>query len=75
MPSYEIRLARTLRFRELSRSRKPRVVRSSLVLRFYGIEDPGSWSQKLVRMSQEFDLGRSWKFVSSRRIEQSQEPS
>ncbi len=76
MPGYEIRLARTLGFWGLSRSRKPRwrVVRSSLVLKVYGLEDEASWNQELARISQEFDLGRSWKFVSSRRIEKSQEP-
>jgi hypothetical protein len=76
MTSYEIRLFRTLRFWGLSRSRKPRwkIVRSCLVLRVEGIQDEASWDLALKKISQEFDLGRTWKFLSSKRIEPSREP-
>jgi hypothetical protein len=76
MTSYEIRLVRTLRFWGLSRSRKPRrrIVRSCLVLRVEGIQDEASWNLEMEKISQEFELGRTWKFLSSKRIEPSREP-
>jgi hypothetical protein len=70
MPSYEIRLTRTLTFWGLSKSGKPRWrrVRSRLTILVHGVQDEASWQRELDRISQEFDLGNTWKLLSSRPI-------
>jgi hypothetical protein len=70
MPSYEIRLVRTLGFWGLSRSRKPRWrrIQSRLTIRAE-VQDEASWYQELDRIAQEFDLGNTWKLQATRRIE------
>jgi len=70
MPSYEIRLARILTFWGLSNSGKPRLmrVRSRLTILTHGVQDQDSWQLELDRIAQEFDLGGTWKLLSSRPI-------
>jgi len=70
MPSYELRLVRTLAFWGLSKSGKPRWrrVRSRLTILVHGVQDQDSWQLELDRVAQEFDLGDTWKLLSSRPI-------
>ena len=70
MPSYELRLTRTLTFWGLSNSGKPRWrrVRSRLTVLVHGVQDQDSWQLELDRVAQEFDLGNTWKLLSSRPI-------